>query len=167
MRRNRATADTPGCCCSDLLGFKRLGWDVLFLDRLSADAVEAPVAFLRIMRVFGLEGQFALLRDDSLATIGLPRKAVKERVRQAALVLNVMGFVTDEEVLGFAPKRVFLDIDSGFPQMWHALGFYDAFAKHDAFVTIGGNIGQPDCVIPTCGLDWMTTLQPVVLEHGR
>ena len=39
------------------------------------------------------------------------------------------------------------------------------FAGHDAFVTIGERIGEPDCTIPTCGLDWITTPQPVVLEQ--
>jgi glycosyltransferase involved in cell wall biosynthesis len=32
-------------------------------------------------------------------------------------------------------------------------------------VTIGENIGQPDCTIPSCGLQWMTTPQPVVLDY--
>jgi hypothetical protein len=31
-------------------------------------------------------------------------------------------------------------------------------------VTIGLNIGRPDCTIPTCGVDWIVTPQPVVLE---
>src|SRR6185503_6082514 len=34
---------------------------------------------------------------------------------------------------------------------------------HDAYVTIGERIGAPDCTVPTCGLDWITTPQPVVL----
>ena len=34
---------------------------------------------------------------------------------------------------------------------------------HDAYLTIGENIGQPGCTIPTCGLEWITTRQPVVL----
>jgi hypothetical protein len=32
-------------------------------------------------------------------------------------------------------------------------------------VTIGERIGAPDCTVPTCGLDWITTPQPVVLEE--
>jgi hypothetical protein len=59
---------------------------------------------------------------------------------------------------------VFLDIDPGFGQMWHELGLVDIFQGHDDFVTIGENIGRPGCSIPTCGLAWITTRQPVVLE---
>lgn len=147
-----------------LLGFRRLGWDVLFLDRLPPHAEDVPPAFLRIMRDFGLEDHFALFRDDSSETLLLSRNQVLEQVETASLLLNIMGFIVDEEVLSRATRRVFLDIDPGFPQMWHALGLHDAFAGHDAFVTIGSNVGQPTCGIPTCGLDWVTTVQPVVLE---
>src|SRR5262245_31469105 len=31
--------------------------------------------------------------------------------------------------------------------------------------TVGENVGRPDCTIPTCGLDWVTTPQPVVLDQ--
>jgi hypothetical protein len=39
------------------------------------------------------------------------------------------------------------------------------FANHSHFVTIGQAIGQPDCVVPTCGLSWITTPQPIVLAY--
>jgi hypothetical protein len=60
---------------------------------------------------------------------------------------------------------VFLDIDPGFGQMWCELGLFDLFQGHDAFVTVGQNVGHPDCLVPTCGRQWITTLPPVVLEH--
>ena len=58
-------------------------------------------------------------------------------VRSADLLLNVMGFCTDEELLAAARHRVFLDTDPGFGQMWHELGLADVFTGHDAYVTIG------------------------------
>ena len=92
--------------------------------------------------------------------------ALDRAVDEAALLLNVNGFVDDQErVLARVPLRAYLDIDPGFGQMWRALDLHDPFAGHDAFVTIGERIGQPDCTIPTCGLDWITTPQPVVLER--
>src|SRR5439155_3791920 len=39
------------------------------------------------------------------------------------------------------------------------------FAGHTHHATIGLSIGQPECTIPTCGIDWITTPQPIVLEH--
>jgi hypothetical protein len=80
-------------------------------------------------------------------------------------VLNVMGFCDDKELLRRARRKVFLDIDPGFGQMWRETGLHDLFAGHDDFVTIGLNIGKSECEIPTCGLPWITTIQPVVLEQ--
>lgn len=148
-----------------LLGFKRLGWDVLFLDRLPPNVEDPPDIFLNIMRRFGLDEHFALLRDDSFETLGLTRDAILDRVRYSPALLNINGFLKDPEILGCATRRVFLDIDPGFPQMWTALGLYDAFKDHNAFVTIGMNIAQPTCAIPICDRDWITTLQPIVLEY--
>jgi len=151
-----------------LLGFKRLGWDVLFLDCLTGNASiqsSQVAAFLPLARGFELEDQFALLVGGTHETIGLSRARVVERAHNSALLLNVMGFLTDEEILAQARRRVFLDIDPGFPQMWRQLGLHDSFAGHDAFVTIGQNIGYADCTIPTCGLEWITTPQPIVLER--
>ncbi len=157
-----------------LLGFRRLGWDVLLLDRLepamSRDAAGRPCAptdsisyefFCALLERFELTG--VLLSGNE--TIGLSRPELLERVGRAALLLNVMGFIEDEEILGRAPRRVFLDIDPGFPQIWHAQGLAQMFDGHDDFVTIGENLGRPNCEIPTCGLSWITTPQPVVLEH--
>src|SRR5262245_56558674 len=76
-----------------------------------------------------------------------------------------MGFLNHEKILAAARRRIFLDIDPGFGQMWHALGLRDIFHGHDAHVTIAENIGQPSWGIPTCGLEWTTTRQPVVLEQ--
>jgi hypothetical protein len=88
-----------------------------------------------------------------------------EKARESALLLNVMGFLDDAEILAATPRRAFLDIDPGFGQMWQALGLAKMFTGHDAYATIGENIGQPDCTIPTCGIAWITTPQPVVLDQ--
>jgi len=76
----------------------------------------------------------------------------------------VMGYLDDEDLLAACPRRVFLDIDPGFGQMWRALGLHDAFAGHDDHVTLGERIGSPDCSVPDCGLRWIPTRPPVVLD---
>jgi hypothetical protein len=160
-----------------LLGFRRLGWNVVFLDRIEpdmcVDAAGNPASledsinlrYLRdVMQRFGLGDSFALLYDGGRQSVGLSRAEVLDRVSGAAFLLNVMGFVDDEDVLAAAQRRVFLDIDPGFGQIWLDLGLHNVFAGHDDFVTIGENIGREGCEIPTCGLEWITTPQPVVLE---
>jgi Glycosyl transferases group 1 len=161
-----------------LLGFRKLGWDVLFVDRLEpgmcvdeagrqvAAAESLNVRYLAdVMRRFGLDRDFSVLCDGGANTIGLTRERLIERVRSSAALINVMGFLNDDEILAAAHRRIFLDIDPGFGQMWQALGLRDIFHGHDAHVTLAENIGQPSCGIPTCGIEWTTTRQPVVLEQ--
>ena len=161
-----------------LLGFRKLGWDVLFLDRLEPDmcidndggrAALAESWNLRyledVMCRFGLDRKWALVCDRGSYTIGRSRAAILEHVRSSEALINVMGFLKDDEILASAPRRVFLDIDPGFGQMWRQLGLHDAFRGHDAYVTIAENIGHPSCAIPTCGLDWIATPQPIVLDE--
>jgi hypothetical protein len=161
-----------------LLGFRRLGWDVLFLDRLEPDmcvdaagnrcSIEICTGFLYlkdVMTAFGLEDSFAVACDGGRRFIGLPREEVLNRVNESAALINVMGFFTDPEVLAKAGTRVFFDIDPGFGQMWRELGWHDPYAGYDRYVTIGERIGQADCTVPDCGLTWITTKQPVVLEY--
>ena len=132
-----------------LLGLKRLGWDVLFVDRLEpemcVDTAGRPCSleqswnldyFVQVMERFGLHDDYALLYDQGRHIVGRSRAHMLEHTRQAALLLNVMGYIIDEELLACAQKRVFLDIDPGFGQMWQALGWHDLFEGHDAFVTM-------------------------------
>jgi hypothetical protein len=166
-----AVAQKPGCAghtwqfLQYLLGFRRLGWDVLFLDTLGQGApAHGPDYLAAVMEEFGLGASWSLALPGGERR-GLDRATVLERVRGADLLLNVMGFEADEEILGAARRRVFLDTDPGFGQMWRALELADVFAGHDAHVTIGERIGRADCTVPTCGLRWITTRQPVVLDR--
>jgi hypothetical protein len=155
-----------------LLGFRRLGFQVLLVDWLTREMCEGAIEsseHLRyltgVMDRFGLADSFSLLdRETGQAVAGLGRREVLRRAREASFLLNVMGFLDDEEILGQVGRRVFLDIDPGFGQMWRELGLADVFHGHDDFVTVGGNVGRPGCSIPTCGFHWITTRQPVVLE---
>jgi hypothetical protein len=161
-----------------LLGFQRLGWEVLFLDRLEPgmcrDAAGNPCSIeesfnlccLRdVLAAFGLSESYALAFDGERQWLGQPRQRVLEFVADSALVIDVMGFMNDPEITEAAPRRAFLDIDPGVPQMWRALGLADMLCGYDDYLTIGANIGRADCSIPTCGLNWITLRQPIVLEH--
>jgi len=163
-----------------LLGFQKLGWDVLFIDQLDSAVCRNEKGehcsveessnldyFIRVMQEFGLNGSFSLICDGGRRSIGLQRSTVLERVSRGAMLLNVMGFLRDREILDCSPKRVFLDIDPGFGQMWQELGLCKMFIDHHCYVTIGENIGKPGCSVPTCGIEWITTKQPVVLDHWK
>ena len=150
------------------LGFRRIGWSVLVLDRLDAEpelrGSERVRRFVEEMRRFGLEDAYSLELGPDEPPVGLARAEVARRVGGADLLVNVMGYLQDEELLARARRRVFLDVDPGFGQMWRALGLCDLFAGHDAFVTVGTRLGQPGCRVPTCGARWVPTLPPVALD---
>ena len=161
-----------------LLGFRRLGCEVLFLDWLDdamcRDRAGRPCAIQHswnlsylggVMREAGLANAWSLDCKRGAQTLGRSRAEVLEIAGRAELLINVMGFLSDSEILEKPRKRVFLDIDPGFGQMWQQLGLATVFGGHDAYVTIGENIGRADCTIPLCGLKWITTPQPVVMEH--
>jgi glycosyltransferase involved in cell wall biosynthesis len=137
-----------------LLGFRRLGFDVLFLDRASPEA--------DARRLDRLLGPFAI--EHALVGDGPPPRELVDRVANSRFLLNMMGFLEHEALLAAAPQRVFVDLDPGFPQMWRELGLADVLAGHDTFVTVGGNVGRDECRIPTCGIAWVATKQPVVLD---
>ena len=157
-----------------LLGLRALGWDVLFVDRLDRSMAGAGsdspsghpgIAYVRsVFERWGLDGQYAIAIEDE-PWVGRSRSEVLEFTRSSVGLINVMGFIDDPDVLAAAPFNAFLDIDPGFPQIWRELGLHDAFAGHDRFVTIGGRLGHPGCGAPDCGLPWIYTPQPVVLEH--
>jgi hypothetical protein len=161
-----------------LLGFRHLGWDVLFVDRVepemcvdrSGNSATFESSFnlrytAEVMERFGLSGRWALLYDQGRKVAGCTRGEIVERARCSALLLNVMGYLDDEEILAAAPLRAFLDIDPGFGHMWQELDLARPFRGHDRYLTVGERIGAPDCAIPTCGIEWATTKPPVELTE--
>jgi hypothetical protein len=161
-----------------LLGFRRLGWEVLFVDRLepgmcvgergepSSFEDSANLRYLAdVMERFDLGESWSVLYDGGREVAGVDRDDVIERTARSALLINVMGFLEDEEILGAAPVRAFLDIDPGFGQIWKALELHDLFRGHDHFLTVGGRIGSADCEVPTVGLDWIPVKPPVELAE--
>ncbi|MGN6201496.1 MAG: glycosyltransferase family protein [Solirubrobacterales bacterium] len=154
-----------------LLGFRRLGYEVLFVDRLSGEMLapgESAAAGVRwveeTMGAHGLGESWAVLLDDG-ESAGRSREQVREHLRDSVLLIDVMGFLADEELAEAAPRRLFLDIDPGFPQMWQELGLHTSFGRHDAYATVGLRVGKEGSTVPTCGIEWIATPQPVVLEQ--
>jgi len=136
-------------------------------------AAGAPLAqsvnadyFQQVMADFGLTERAALLLAGTQETVGVLYSQLQEIASRADVLVNISGMLTDEALIGRVPVRVYLDLDPAFNQLWHAVEGIDMrFAAHTHFVTVGLNLGQPDCSIPTCGLNWITTLQPVVLAQ--
>ena len=153
-----------------LLGLRRLGFDVLFLDRLTPEMLSGArgVDYVTdVMGRFGFAHDFCLLGSGDEVLAGISRSDALERTRDSLALINFNGFLDDDELLSATQLRVYLDIDPGFGQMWKELGLHDSFQGHDRFVTLAEKIGRPGCRVPTCGLDWITTRPAVVLDLWR
>ncbi len=80
--------------------------------------------------------------------------------------MNESGVITSEEILRAVPVRAYLDVDPGFTQLWQEVQGIDMrLGAHNRFATVGGRIGQPSCDVPTCGVEWIPTVPPVVLSE--
>lgn len=159
-----------------LLGFKQLGHEVYFIEPIKEISVQPPGAaieqsvnagyFRQVMKSFGLEDRSALLLAGTQQTVGMPYAKIREITAVTDLLINISGMLKDETLISKIPTRVFLDLDPAFNQLWHAVEGIDmGFDKHTHFVTVGLALGESGCTIPTCGLPWIKTLQPVVLSE--
>ena len=154
-----------------LLGFRGLGHDVWFVEPIGADEDpldRSPIGrgFGRIMRSFGLEDRSTMFRAGSDDAIGVPLDRLRRGIRDADLLLNVSGVLDDESLLGMARRRAYLDLDPAFTQLWQETEGIDMGLKaHDRHVTVGLAVGDASSTVPTLGLDWLTTLPPVVLDE--
>jgi hypothetical protein len=159
-----------------VLGLRRLGWRVHFVEALDRASVIPGGATLEqsdnaayladTMSAFGLDGAWTLLERDGRSSVGMPRARLERLCSGADLLLNISGSLTDPELLSGPAVRVYVDLDPAFTQLWHEVQGIDmGLSRHDRFVTVGQAIGKPGCPIPTCGRDWIGIPPPVVLEH--
>src|ERR1019366_2455735 len=94
-----------------LLGFARLGCDVLLLDRLepamcrdgsgrpcAAEASEGFAYLLATLKQFDLDTKFAVICDDGRRCLGPDYQTILDRVKNAELLLNFNGFLPDGEI---------------------------------------------------------------------
>jgi hypothetical protein len=159
-------------------GFQRLGCSVHFLEQIDPvacvdeDGAPAPFErsatrayFDRVMEQFGLTGSATLMLGDGQATSGRDYEEVLELAGEADLLVNISGNIHSPEILRRPKKRAYVDLDPGFTQFWHAAGNPGARLEgHDAYFTVGENIGTAASTIPTSGIDWRPVPPPVVLE---
>jgi len=159
-----------------VLGLRRLGIDVWLVEDLDSatclDRAGAPTSaansynldyFNEVVDAFGLTDRAVLRVDGGTHTFGAGADALAALGEQAELVVNIGGHLP-AEVLFPRAQWVYIDIDPGWTQFWHASGNPGARLEgHHAFYTIAENLGTSRCPIPTGGLPWRTIRQPVVL----
>jgi hypothetical protein len=162
-----------------VLGFRALGFDTYYVEHLDpkhcidSDWNPVPLArsanrqyFCGLMERFRLLDHAALLEWDGPGYAGLAHAEVEQLACDTDLFINISGRFHLTSVLGAVRRRLYLDLDPGFVQIWQEQYGVDMNLRgHDLYVTVGLNLGAPDCPLPTCGMPWHTTLPPVVLDE--
>jgi hypothetical protein len=162
-----------------VLGLRKLGFRVYFVEQIErgtcVDAAGAVTAFgdcvnlayfKAVTEQFGLSGSAALIYDGGRQIHGPGWTELLGVAESADLLVNITGHLTCEPLKRRFRRKVYVDLDPGYTQFWHAAGNAGARVEgHDFYFTVGENVGTAGCAVPTGGLRWRPTRQPVVLEE--
>jgi hypothetical protein len=162
-----------------VLGLRELGFRVCFVEQISreccVDATSATTAFehsvnlayfKQVTEQFGLADSAALVYEGGEQVHGLRYGELLDVTEAADLLVNITGHLTLQPLMRRVRRKAYVDLDPGYTQFWHASGDTGPrLGGHDLYFTVGENIGTRSCPIPTGGIRWRTTRQPVVLDY--
>jgi len=138
-------------------GLRRLGFDAVFVEQLRGASEAERRYFELVCEEFDIDGDLI----DSKASYELVARA-----ESAALLVNVGGHLTVPQVKHAPRRRVYLDDDPAYTQLWHHAGLLgERLLAHDFYFTFGENIGRHGCALPVDGIQWRPTRPSVVLEE--
>jgi hypothetical protein len=168
-------------------GFRDLGCEVFYLEdtgqwlydpaagTFTADATPNARWLGRALAALdpALERSWTLRAPDG-AHHGCDEETVARVCARADLLLNLSGSCWLREPYRAARVKAYVDTDPGYSQAKiaavdartadaSAAFSVDLIRRHDVFFTLGEHVGQPDCLVPTCGMTWHPTRQPIVL----
>jgi hypothetical protein len=160
------------------LGLRKLGHEVCFIEEIEPswciDADGHPCDFQHTVRrelfrhameQFDFMENACQIYNGGEATFGLSFGSLIELSKHADLLLNWSGHLKTEEILNNFQRRVYVDQDPVFTQLWNSeYGLDLNFKSHHLFLSAGLNIGTANTKIPDCGLKWNPILPPVVLD---
>ena len=161
-----------------LLGLRRLGFEVFFVEQLSAetcvDTTGAPtpvdessnLAYFRaVVDRFGLSATSSLIYDNGAQVFGVEHEELLSKAMSAVALVNFSGHLAYEPLMRCFPRKIYVDLDPGYTQYWHASRQPLGLEDHDEHLTVGGNVGTPTCPIPVGGIRWRHVRPPVVLDE--
>lgn len=156
-----------------LLGFMRLGHHVTYFEDFgwpgscydpdADDMTSDPsigLAYLR--RLFADHGirDWCYLAEDGMAH-WMSREALVGALRDCDLYISLSNINWIDELM-LCRRRVMIDTDPVFTQIdGHG---YQRFDNFHARFTYGANVHKPTSSMPTAGLSWLPTRQPIVLD---
>jgi hypothetical protein len=163
-----------------LRAFSRLGHDVYYVEddtvwpydpqketvTDSCDYATRHIA-MSLDRV-GLAGKWAFrLADRKDACWGMTSAQLDELLASSDLLLNVVGATDLRDEHMKARHRIYVETDPVTAELRLAMGdehTRTAFGNHHQIFTYGENYGNADCGVPTCGIAFKKTRQPIDLD---
>ena len=162
-----------------VIGLQRLGFEVYFIEQIEPGAcVDAAgqvssladsknlTWFRDITEAFNVADRSMLVYADGNEQDRPCWQRLLEIGESADVLINLSGHLRLDALLKRIRRKVYVDVDPGFTQFWHAdPGTNFELGGHDHYFTIGENIGGSSCSIPTDGIRWQHVRQPVVLDQ--
>lgn len=164
-----------------LLGLESLGHEVVYLEdvgewgsvydwtrgELTTD-MAYPAHYLRdTLAPMGFRGSWIYRAGDDSA--GMSMDAFRECCARAdLLVMRAAPLSLWRPEYAWPRRRAFIDVDPGFTQMRMLSGndqLSNGILRCDTHFTVGINVGRPECLVPTAGIEWISMLPPVSLAH--
>jgi hypothetical protein len=110
----------------------------------------------------------ALLVESSLETLyGLSAAQLAQAAGRAAALLTLAAHYRRHPypLVEKIRPRILIEQDPGYTHLWVGGGDpAEVFGEHDLYYTVGGKVGSPGCALPTHGIRWRPTWNPVVLD---
>jgi hypothetical protein len=164
-----------------IVGLQRLGHDVFYIEdsaRLpyNPDTFEVNNEFDYAARMlahlaaeFGFEQRWSFCARylPGNPTAGLPLKRIRQLYREADAILNVCGTQEFNEDLLTSDRILYIESDPGVEQIKVDQGIKSTIKylrRHHALFTFGENVGTDSFTVPTHGLKWLPTRQPIVTD---
>jgi hypothetical protein len=164
-----------------LLGLQQLGFDVYYLEDSGegswvydweSDAITTdptyPARFIdECLAPHGFGSRWVYRSGDD--SHGLSLGGIRQLCDDARLLIvhgDPIPIWRSEYDL--VHRRIFVDLDPGFTQLRLATGdrsLVDTVDRCERLFTIGQRVGEPDCLIPDAGRQWIPTRPPVDLTH--
>ena len=164
-----------------VVGLQRLGCDVYYIED-SARLPYNPQTFEvnnefdyaaqvldRLSQEFGFRNRWGFCARylPRNPTAGLPLKRIRQLYREADAILNICGTQELNDDLLASDRILYIESDPGVEQIKidkSVESTVDYLQRHRALFTFGENIGTKSFPVPTHGLKWLPTRQPVVTD---
>jgi hypothetical protein len=156
------------------LGLRALGHNVFWIELMKSSGDQARDGevvkdFFARITPYGLAPHCAVLVFEDLDTqdisraqvYGRPLQTVLEIAQSADLLWN-MTCSLRQPLLSKFKHRALIDVDPGYLQVL-ATQYDFGVNDHQVHLSVGANLPDPDCEVPTLGLTWRTFLPFVYL----